>query len=309
MGHTKVPQRGVRSPWPTALLVIATVAAASVALGLTVVGPMLQRRLETPPPALALNTPAPTAPVETARAEADVQIKERVIPRPKPKPPPELNMPLTVPAQTVDEPGTTAGTTVEASRTSPRPSIRATISDTDPNGLAERGRDSARGEPMDGGDGSERQVEGARGRDNEASRTRRRRLSPLEALPTLGSSLPRGPASEREPKGAAAESDSRSGTGAAEATRDGQGAEKDGRRTGRSYRVQVGRFADETDARRLRDELAGSGLSPRVVRTERDGVVLYRVQVGTFKMKENADRQVGQLKEQRYEPYIADEEP
>jgi cell division protein FtsN len=141
----------------------------------------------------------------------------------------------------------------------------------------------------------------------EGRRARRRRLSPLEALPTLGGSLPRTPAAEQGTAAGASGTDSAAPAGAA-AGRDDQGGEKEGRRTGRSYRVQVGRFADENDARRLKDELAGSGLTPQVVKTEREGVTLYRVQVGTFRLKENADRQVEQLKEQKFEPYIADDD-
>jgi cell division protein FtsN len=72
--------------------------------------------------------------------------------------------------------------------------------------------------------------------------------------------------------------------------------------------VQVGRFAEESAAQRVRDELAGSGFSAQVVRSERSGTVQYRVQVGTFRQKENADRTVEKLKAQSYEPYIADDE-
>ena len=80
-------------------------------------------------------------------------------------------------------------------------------------------------------------------------------------------------------------------------------------RGGHSFRVQVGRFVNESDAQRLKEELAGSGLSPRVVRTERDGTVVFRVQVGTYRRRENAERQIEQLKAQSYEPDLVDEAP
>jgi cell division protein FtsN len=85
--------------------------------------------------------------------------------------------------------------------------------------------------------------------------------------------------------------------------------EPDTAKSGRAYRVQVGRFADEAAAQRLRDELAKSGLSPRVVKSERGGATVYRVQVGTFRQKENADRAMEQLKGQSYAPYLADDKP
>jgi cell division protein FtsN len=295
MGQAKAFERGTRSPWTTALLVVTAVAAASVALGLTVVGPMLQRKWERPAPALALNSPAPAPPVETPRAEAEVQIKERVIPRPKPKPPAELMIPLTVPTLDEHPPGSGSQDTTQADGTSAHPSINATLSDGERGADGKRPRDSVGAEAVEGGDGT---AVGARARDGQNSKARRRRLSPLEALPSLGSTLPRSPAPERGTAPGAGGTDSSPAAGSGEAGR-----------TGQSYRVQVGRFAEEGDARRLRDELEGAGLSPRVVKTERDGVVLYRVQVGTFKMKENADRQVDQLKQQHYEPYIADDEP
>ena len=74
-------------------------------------------------------------------------------------------------------------------------------------------------------------------------------------------------------------------------------------------RVQVGRFSEQQEAERLREELASTGLSPRVVRTQKGGTTVYRVQVGTFRQKENADRQMEVLKSRSYEPYLADEAP
>lgn len=300
MGQTKVTERNARPAWPTALLVVALVAAASVALGLTVVGPMIQRSRETPPPTLALNTPAPEPSIEAPRAEAEVQIKERVIPRPKPKPPAELVVPLTLAGQDAALPGTADSAPGDVAT---RPANRATDGDNERAGKEDRPHAAIRGDVTEAGDDDGEAGDGSRNREGD-SKSRRRRLSPLEALPALGSSLPRSPASDQELGAGAAGTDATSKRGSAETGREG-GA----RRNGRSYRVQVGRFTDESDARRLRDELEGSGLSPRIVKTERDGVVLFRVQVGTFKMEENAKRQVEQLKEKQYEPYIADDDP
>ena len=61
--------------------------------------------------------------------------------------------------------------------------------------------------------------------------------------------------------------------------------------------------------KRLREELASTGMSPRVVRTQKGRTTVYRVQVGTYRQKENADRQMEVLKSRSYEPYLADEEP
>jgi hypothetical protein len=77
---------------------------------------------------------------------------------------------------------------------------------------------------------------------------------------------------------------------------------------GRLIRVQVGRFAEERDALLLSDELRRQGFTPAVVRTEREGQVLYRVQVGTFRNPENADRTMEQLRQSQLEPYFGEDE-
>jgi cell division protein FtsN len=78
---------------------------------------------------------------------------------------------------------------------------------------------------------------------------------------------------------------------------------------GSLYRVQVGRFADESDARALADELKRDGLAPTVVRTGPEGRGLYRVQVGTFRQRENADKALETLRRKQLEPYLAEDEP
>jgi len=296
------------------VLVIASVAAASLALGLTVVGPMIQRRMETPPTELAVASPAPAAMVQAAAPPAEVHIKERVIPRPKPKPiPADLTIPLGAPDPLLTDPSGGTTTLGNTPTRAGKARIRTTITDADstaPAG-ASAGSRSETGTPR-----TDVSVTAAGDAHGETARSHEtvvpkptRRLSPLEALPALGSALPKGQSlgGESSPGSAAGSSpdtrtgDKRDATNATTAT--------DRTRSGHSFRVQVGRFVNESDALRLKDELAGSGLSPRVVRTERDGTVVYRVQVGTYRRRENAERQIEQLKAQSYEPDIVDEAP
>jgi cell division septation protein DedD len=69
----------------------------------------------------------------------------------------------------------------------------------------------------------------------------------------------------------------------------------------------VGRFADEGDARALAEELKRDGLSPSVVRNGPEGKGLYRVQVGTFRQRENADKALEALRRKQLEPYLAED--
>jgi cell division septation protein DedD len=306
--------RSQMSSWPAVVLVVASVSAASVALGLTVVGPMLQRQRETPAPVLALNAAAPVTPAETQAPLAEVQIKERVIPRPKPKPAPaEITLPLGAPVQGTSDLAAAATPPRASSRSVTKPTIHAAISDADgqlppaatDGAAADRKADEKpRADLSVSGESEDRRAEALRSHETVIPRPRRR-LSPLDALPALGSSLPKG-----QSLGGDAPAPSSASGSVPDSRADGKETPA-GADTGvrRSYRVQVGRFVNETDARRLRDELTGSGLSPRVVRTEKDGTVLYRVQVGTFRQKENAERQIEKLKSQSYEPYLAEDEP
>lgn len=75
------------------------------------------------------------------------------------------------------------------------------------------------------------------------------------------------------------------------------------------YRVQVGRFADEGDARALAEELKRDGLTPSIVKTGPEGKGLYRVQVGTYRQRENADKTLDTLRKKQLEPYLAEDEP
>src|SRR5205823_3095534 len=85
-GYRSMPQSdatygAMRARWPLIILVVGSVAAASLALGLLVVGPMIQRRMETPPPVLATSGTTALPPSQRAVTPADVQIKERIVRR------------------------------------------------------------------------------------------------------------------------------------------------------------------------------------------------------------------------------------
>jgi cell division protein FtsN len=81
------------------------------------------------------------------------------------------------------------------------------------------------------------------------------------------------------------------------------------RPTGPMFRVQVGHFAEEKDAQALKEELGRIGYAPSVVRSTRDGQTLYRVQIGTYRRRENADKTIEQLRQRQFEPYLAEDEP
>jgi cell division protein FtsN len=298
--------------WPVILIIVALVSAASLALGLMVVGPIIQRRMETPSPSLAVNVQAPPVQAPSAAPTAEVEIKEKIKPPPPPPPPqpdPSLQ-PGPVPATDLSQsqetqPFMDSGGS-RRRRNSSAPSIRATVSDA-PVDQSDRaveqperestpsqertstseGRDSPALEPV-----KPRDFPGSpslgQPRATDLPKPRRHR-SPLDALPVLGGDN-------------VTTSNSTTGQSSAAATSGSPLPYK-------TYRVQVGRFTDETSAQRLRDELTGVGYTPRVVRTERNGVTIYRVQVGTFRQRENADKTVAKLKSESYEPYVADEEP
>jgi cell division septation protein DedD len=81
------------------------------------------------------------------------------------------------------------------------------------------------------------------------------------------------------------------------------------RPSGPMYRVQVGHFAEEKDAQALKEELGRIGYAPSVVRSTRDGQTLYRVQIATYRRRENADKTIEQLRQRQFEPYLAEDEP
>jgi cell division protein FtsN len=86
-------------------------------------------------------------------------------------------------------------------------------------------------------------------------------------------------------------------------------AERPSSEGGSLFRVQVGRFAEESDARALAEELKRDGLAPSIIKTGPDGKGLYRVQVGTYRQRENADKALDALRRKQLEPYLAEDEP
>ena len=297
MPHSPTVDGSPKSGWLMVALVVGSVSAASLALGLGVVGPMIQRRTETPPPALSTSGTSTPTPSRLPAPSADVVIKERVVRRPVPKPvPPAATDPLADSSQTLPGGGAPAESTdTPASGASGRPSIHATVTDADldsqPDGASAPGATGARmrRSPTRSAGSKNGDAAGAGGA-GKGPKARDHRVSPLEALPPLDADGP----------GTAAE-DVKPGTVVPPAPVT--------LKSGRSYRVQVGRFDNQRAAERLRDELAKTGFSPRVVKTERGGTVQYRVQIGTFRQKENAVRQIEKLKGQSYQPYLAEEEP
>jgi cell division septation protein DedD len=309
MPHSTSADGTRKSRWIMGAAVVAAVSAVSLALGLGVVGPMIQHRMETPPVALSTSGTTSAIPSHFATPPANVEIKERVVHRPVPKPAaPDGTDSLDASSQTLTLDATPADPGDKAaSVTPPKPTIHASVSDagldTNPDGspadpsAAAAGRtkhpdnhsDSSDTGAPDGTGGADKgQEAGARSRGARGPKAHERRVSPLEALPPLDGSGTSG--DDQNPRTVVP-------------------PEPDPAKNGRSYRVQVGHFDDEAAAQRLRDELARTGLSPQVVKTERGGATVYRVQVGTFKQKENADHAMEKLKSQSYDPYLAEDKP
>src|SRR5262249_27476880 len=121
----------MRARWPLIILVVGSVAAASLALGLLVVGPMIQRRMETPPPVLAISGTTAVPPSQPAVTPADVEIKARIVRRPAPRPAPPKPDALNVELGPAAAPGDTAAelTDTRAQSAATRPSIKASVTD------------------------------------------------------------------------------------------------------------------------------------------------------------------------------------
>src|SRR5262249_44325507 len=121
----------MRARWPLIILLVGSVAAASLALGLLVVGPMIQRRMETPPPVLAISGTTAVPPSQPAVTPADVEIKERIVRRPVLRPAPPKPDALNVELGPAPAPGDTAAGLADtpAQSSATRPSIKATVTD------------------------------------------------------------------------------------------------------------------------------------------------------------------------------------
>ncbi|NLZ46846.1 MAG: N-acetylmuramoyl-L-alanine amidase [Clostridiales bacterium] len=70
--------------------------------------------------------------------------------------------------------------------------------------------------------------------------------------------------------------------------------------TEKLYKVQVGAFKERANAERLANELKSKGYSTYITYTEK----LYKVQVGAFREKANAERLANELKSKGYSTYI-----
>jgi cell division protein FtsN len=63
-----------------------------------------------------------------------------------------------------------------------------------------------------------------------------------------------------------------------------------------TYTVQIGAFTKMEDAYRVRDAYAAKDYEPYVLATRTDGKVIYRVRVGTFNNRSDAQRMALKLK-------------
>src|SRR5436190_12318069 len=90
MSHPSAIGGSSKPQWPVILLIVVLVSAASLVLGLMVVGPIIQRRMETPSPALATNAVASQVQTPASAPSAEVEIKEKIKPPPPPRPDPLL---------------------------------------------------------------------------------------------------------------------------------------------------------------------------------------------------------------------------
>ncbi len=71
------------------------------------------------------------------------------------------------------------------------------------------------------------------------------------------------------------------------------------------YKVQLGAFSTKDNAQNLINELKGKGVDATVVPLKKDGKDYFRVQAGAYKNKESADKLAGDLKNQGYPVFIS----
>lgn len=75
---------------------------------------------------------------------------------------------------------------------------------------------------------------------------------------------------------------------------------------GSLYKVRVGSFPSEDNAKRKASELSGRGYQTRIVSETVGGKKVYRVQVGAYKDKANADRTALELRANGEDPEVSD---
>lgn len=74
--------------------------------------------------------------------------------------------------------------------------------------------------------------------------------------------------------------------------------------SGKYYRVIVGSFTIKSNAEKLIEKLKDHGYSAFIATFKKDGVNYYRAVAGSFKERKNADKQVEKLKKEGYEVFI-----
>jgi len=80
---------------------------------------------------------------------------------------------------------------------------------------------------------------------------------------------------------------------------------KSERSSGGTYRVQVGAYGNRDNAERLAEELANRGYSAAVRSSTSGDRTLYRVQLGTFKSRSDVQSLVGHLEDDGYQPAVS----
>lgn len=75
--------------------------------------------------------------------------------------------------------------------------------------------------------------------------------------------------------------------------------------TGGTYRVQVGIYQNRENANQVAQTLRASGFQAAIVPFQRDGNTVYRVQVGVFKNKETADTVAKSVRDKGFEAYVS----
>jgi len=71
------------------------------------------------------------------------------------------------------------------------------------------------------------------------------------------------------------------------------------------YRVRVGAFANRDNAQNLAAELNGRGYSTTIIKEGGDDNPLYRLQVGAYRDKKTADNTLKELKANGYDAVIS----
>lgn len=72
-----------------------------------------------------------------------------------------------------------------------------------------------------------------------------------------------------------------------------------------SYRVQVGIYQNRENANQVVQTLRASGFQAAVVPFQRDGNMVYRVQVGVYRNKETADSVAKSVRDKGFEAYVS----